>query len=205
MVNEISGNIEDKIIAAAADEFEDKGFNGARMQQIADKAGINKALVHYYFRSKEKLFEKVFLIVTQRAFKKLATALSDSGSVFEKIENFFNMHQDLLWKNRNFPIFFLNEVNRNPNLIKKIFEKSELDSNILNFIKQINEEKTQGKICKNVEPINLIVNIISLSIFPYIGELVLTEVMQRLNSDYGTFLQQHRQKMAQFVINSIKV
>ena len=175
------------------------------MQQIADKAGINKALVHYYFRSKEKLFEKVFLIVTQRAFKKLATALSDSGSVFEKIENFFNMHQDLLWKNRNFPIFFLNEVNRNPNLIKKIFEKSELDSNILNFIKQINEEKTQGKICKNVEPINLIVNIISLSIFPYIGELVLTEVMQRLNSDYGTFLQQHRQQMAQFVINSIKV
>ncbi|MDD4149424.1 MAG: TetR/AcrR family transcriptional regulator [Bacteroidales bacterium] len=204
MVKEISKNIEDKIMAAAVDEFEEKGFNGARMQQIADKAGINKALVHYYFRSKEKLFEKVFLIVAQRAFKKFATTLNNDGTVFEKIGNFFNMHQDLLWKNRNFPIFFLNEVNRNPNLIKKVFEKAELDSNILGFIEQINDEKAQGKIRTDVEPISLLVNIISLSIFPYIGQPVLTEVMQRLNSDYGTFLQQHRQQLAQFVINSIK-
>ncbi len=52
---------EEQILKAARKLFENKGFNGARMQEIADEAGINKSLLHYYFRSKEGLFDQIFL------------------------------------------------------------------------------------------------------------------------------------------------
>ncbi|PLX07526.1 MAG: TetR/AcrR family transcriptional regulator [Marinilabiliales bacterium] len=204
MVNDNVENVEEKIIDAAADEFEEKGFAGARMQQIADRAGINKALVHYYFRSKEKLFEKVFMIVAKKAFKKFTLVLDTEGTVFEKITNFFEIHQDFLWKNRNFPVFFLNEINRNPQLIKKVLSNIDFVEMNMSLIDQINAEKEQGIIRKDINTPNLMVNIISLSIFPYIGQPVISEIISRVNYDYKTFLMEHRKQLAQFVINSIK-
>ena len=76
-------NAEQKIIEAAADIFETKGFEGARMQQIADKAGINKALLHYYFRSKDLLFEKVFLKLAGKIFLKFIETFNIEGSIFK--------------------------------------------------------------------------------------------------------------------------
>lgn len=204
MVSKSENTVENKILESAADVFEEKGLAGARMQQIADKAGINKALLHYYFRSKDKLFEKVFLIVGQRAFKKFADILDTGDTVFEKIEKFFESHQDLLWKNRNFPIFFINEVNQNPDLIKKVFSKIDMSNKWYSLIEQINEEKKLGIIKAEIDPTHLLVNIISLSIFPYIGKPILTELMERVDSNYEDFLSSHRKMVSTFVINSIK-
>lgn len=206
MVKEVSENVEEKIIQAAAKVFEEKGFAGARMQQIADKAGINKALLHYYFRSKEKLFENVFLIVAKSAFKKFGSILNEDGSVFKKIELFLDMHQELLWNNRKFPIFFLNEVNQNPDLVKNVFQKINQDNRFLKLIDQIKNEQQEGIIRKDINPKNLLVNIISLSIFPYVGSPVINEMMLSLDSDFDSerFLKEHRKQVAQFVINSIK-
>lgn len=204
MVNEDELNVEQRIIEAAADVFEEKGFAGARMQQIADHAGINKSLLHYYFRSKELLFEKIFMIIAKRAFGKSVLTLEKEGTVFEKIRKFFETHQDLLWKNGNFPIFFLNEVNQNPELITKLLEKIELTEQLTNFINQIKTEKKSGIIRDDVDPVHLIVNIISLSIFPYLGKPILKEVMATVDVNYEDFLAKHRTNIAQFVINSIK-
>ncbi len=206
MVNDNVENVEEKIIDAAADEFEEKGFAGARMQQIADRAGINKALLHYYFRSKDRLFEKVFSIVAKRAFKKFGAILIDNGSVFNKIELFLDLHQDLLWKNRKFPIFFLNEVNHNPDLIKLVFKELNQDNRFVNLIEQIEFEQAQGIIRNDINPKNLLVNIISLSIFPYVGLPVIDEIMFSIDADFDSekFLKEHRKQLAQFVINSIK-
>jgi len=204
MVGKENDNIEEKIIDSAADVFEEKGFAGARMQQIADKAGINKALLHYYFRSKDKLFEKVFVIVVQRAFVKFGKSLKKEGTIFEKLENFFEMHQELLWKNRNFPLFFLNEIKQNPGLVNIVFDKLENESMLVDLIDQIKREQNEGVIKSDIEPVNLLVNIISLSIFPYVGAPILSEIMTRMDSDYETFIIDHRKQVAQFVINSIK-
>ncbi len=204
MVNEEELNVEQRIIEAAADVFEEKGFAGARMQQIADHAGINKSLLHYYFRSKELLFEKIFMIVAKRAFGKSVLTLEKEGTVFEKIEKFFEIHQDLLWKNRNFPIFFINEVNQNPELIRKLLEKIEPSEQLKNFIVQFEEEKKAGLVRKDVDPVHLLINMISLSIFPYLGKPILKEVMVTVDVNYEEFLVKHRASIAQFVINSIK-
>jgi TetR/AcrR family transcriptional regulator len=204
MVNEEELNAEQRIIEAAADVFEERGFDGARMQQIADHAGINKALLHYYFRSKDLLFEKVFLIVAGKIFSKFFEAFNEEGSIFDKIEKFLQIHQDLLYKNRKFPIFFFNEISRNPELMKKLVEKFDISKSFENISKQFEEEKKSGIIRQDVEVPQLIVNIISLSVFPYIGRPVIKEIMKEVDLSYEKFLDERRSMVAQFVINSIK-
>ncbi|MDD2387086.1 MAG: TetR/AcrR family transcriptional regulator [Bacteroidales bacterium] len=198
-------NAEQKIIEAAADIFETKGFEGARMQQIADKAGINKALLHYYFRSKDLLFEKVFLKLAGKIFLKFIETFNIEGSIFDKIEMFLQIHQDLLYKNRKFPIFFFNEITRNPDLMRKLMLNLEISKKFQEITKQFDQEKKDGIIRQDVEVSHLIVNIISLSVFPYIGSPAIKEIMKEFDLNYEQFLDERRTMIAQFVINSIKV
>ncbi|MDD2344568.1 MAG: TetR family transcriptional regulator [Bacteroidales bacterium] len=198
-------NAEQKIIEAAADIFEEKGFEGARMQQIADKAGINKALLHYYFRSKDLLFEKVFLNIASKIFLKFFKSFNIEGSIFENIETFLQLHQDLLYENRKLPIFFFNEITRNPDLIRKLMLKLEVSNSFQLILKQFEKEKRDGIIRHDVEVSHLLVNIISLSVFPYIGRPIIKEIMEEFDLNYDTFLNERRSMIAQFVINSIKV
>ena len=85
---------EERILAAAKKVFTTKGMAGARMQDIADEAGINKALVHYYFRDKDKLFEVVFLAEAQKFFPKINAIFNSEATLFAKIENFVNEYID---------------------------------------------------------------------------------------------------------------
>src|SRR3954462_1734201 len=79
---------EERILSAAQKVFLAKGMDGARMQDIADEAGINKALLHYYFRSKDKLFEQIFLNVATAFLPKIFFILKGENTLFEKIEKF---------------------------------------------------------------------------------------------------------------------
>ena len=89
MVNsERKNNTEERILESARQIFQAKGLQGARMQEIADKAGINKAMLHYYYRSKELLFEAVFEEAANRIFPKIVELLNTDYPLFEKIEYF---------------------------------------------------------------------------------------------------------------------
>lgn len=197
-------NIENHIIEIAADVFEEKGFASARMQQIADQAKINKSLLHYYFRSKEKLFEKSFIIIANRIFAKLGQAFNFSGSISEKITNFLENSQYILWKNRNFLILFINELNQNEELLKKLMDEINMSQELNIFLSQLKEEQEKGILRNDVEPIVLLVNIISLSVFPYVGKPIISQIVEQLNYDYEDYLEIHKKQIAQFIINSIK-
>src|SRR3954468_17116383 len=92
----------------------EKGIDGARMQDIADKAGINKALLHYYFRSKEKLFEMIFIEEARKFMPKVTSIMVSELTLFEKVEKFVGEYIDTLLQNPLLPIFILNEIKQNP-------------------------------------------------------------------------------------------
>ena len=79
---------EDKIFEAATEVFVSKGMDGARMQDIADHAGINKALLHYYYRTKDHLFNAVFEKIAGQMFKKFAPVFDENLTLEEKIRFF---------------------------------------------------------------------------------------------------------------------
>src|SRR5512133_3072005 len=119
-MNEKEKQTEERIFDAATEVFEEKGLAGARMQNIADRAGINKALLHYYYRTKDHLFEAVFTALAKKVFSRFTPIFDDKMSIEEKIRFFFREHIEFLRKNPRLPGFILNEINNNPGRIKKL-------------------------------------------------------------------------------------
>ena len=124
---------EEKILAAAHKVFTTKGMNGARMQDIADEAGINKALLHYYFKDKDKLFETIFVVEAQRFFPKITMIFQSDAPLFEKIENFVSEYIDEMQENPYLPWFVINEMNRDPEKLWIKFGGKRIYQNLLNF------------------------------------------------------------------------
>ncbi len=203
MVNKVNDlSAEQKILIAAKEVFFDKGMLGARMQDIADKAGINKAMLHYYFRNKEKLFEKIFTEAFEKIFPKLLTILESDQSVFSKIEmicvEYFNQMQVMPY----LPVFILSEVNRQPEaFLKKIWsnQKPPLKA----FINMIETAVKKGEI-KKVHPLQLLMNILSLSIFPFMAKPLLQQVTGISKKQYNALMEERKKIVPMIIIQSIK-
>lgn len=198
---------EQKIMDAAKEVFQQKGMTGARMQEIADKAGINKALLHYYYRTKEKLFDKVFEIAFSIFIPRMQEIMLSEKPVFEKIEFFIENYMDLLTKHPYIPIFVINELNRNPQILVNIFEKNiDIKENKL-FEKidaQIQAEVQKG-IIKPIDTRNLMMNVIGLIVFPIAARPIIQGIMfDNDKKQYDTFLKQRKDFVKDFIINSIK-
>ena len=196
---------EEKIFNAATAIFEEKGFAAARMQEIADRAGINKSLLHYYFRSKEQLFKAVFQPLMKKMFDKLFSVFMLNIPFEDKIWMYYNEHIDILLKNPRLPIFLLNEISHNPDLIKSIGE-SLPTRQLRDAIYKIhhNELKEWG-ITKKDMP-QLMVTIVSLAVFPFAARdmmrIVLSKVAEIRN--FNSFMQERKAFSASFVISALK-
>ena len=130
---------ENQILEAAKSIFQSKGMDGARMQEIADKAGINKAMLHYYYRSKQQLFEAVFKHAFFLLAPQLHNILNDDSGIEEKIRNFTFNYISFIVKHPYLPNFIIQELNRNPNFAEN-FIHLEGFPKIEKFKLQLNEE-----------------------------------------------------------------
>jgi len=201
---EIPVNTEERIRLAAQHVFQKKGLSGARMQDIADEAGINKAMLHYYFRSKEKLFDLVFLESFQKIFPKINSILTSEDNLFQKIEHFVFEYITVINQNPHLPLFVVNELAKNPELfLQKLFSTNEGAPKVDKLIKQIEEEINKGTILP-IKPVNLFLNIISLCVFPYVGKPLVQIILNMDDEQYKGLLEQRKQEVLGFVLNAIK-
>ncbi len=190
------------ILDAARIVFIKKGFDGARMQEIADEAGINKALLHYYFRSKDKLFEAVFIETFVKIVPAMLVTLNSNLPLFQKIEVFTSTYIDALAKNPFIPGFILHELAHNEDRLAKLIRGTGLNPTI--FIQQVNYEIAEGRIGE-IDPRQLLVNIMALCIFPFVGKPILKSVIFANNEDeFNRFIQQRKTDVPKFIIASIK-
>lgn len=194
---------EELILDAAKDEFENKGYSGARMQAIADVAGINKALLHYYYRSKEKLFQHVFGIAFKQITSKLQFLGDKDMSIYEKIDKFYNIQLSILMKNPKLPNFILNELEHNPELVLKTIKELAISEKIKVIKQQIEEEMEQGNLIK-IPPEQFMVNIVSLSIFPFASGVMISEILQISPKEYKLFLKNRKQLLSNYVLQAIR-
>ncbi|HEY9169756.1 MAG TPA: TetR/AcrR family transcriptional regulator [Lutibacter sp.] len=197
------GTTESAILNSAKAIFEKKGMAAARMQEIADEAGINKSMLHYYYRSKQLLFEAVF----KSAFSMLAPQLNEiinaDTSIFEKIRNFSSNYVAFVLKHPYLPNFIIQELNRNPDFVKKLIAEKKFP-NISKFRQQVNEKVEEGVI-KPIKAEQLFINIISLNIFPFIGAPLLKGFINVNDDTYKQLMEDRKTEIADFIINSIKI
>lgn len=201
-MTETDKQTEERIFDAATDVFLDKGMDGARMQDIADRASINKALLHYYYRSKDKLFNAVFEKIAEKVFSKFAPVLNENLTLEEKIRFFYREHITFLQKNPRLPAFILNEINRNPSRIRKILKNFDI-----NKIWFILEEQHRDELAKyNITPEQipqLMTTIASISVFPFAARGIIEGFFEKLDIKFDDYLEERKEYAADFVIKAI--
>ncbi|TRX36997.1 TetR/AcrR family transcriptional regulator [Flavobacterium sp. ZT3R18] len=196
-------NTETEILNAAKEIFQQKGMAGARMQEIADKAKINKALLHYYYRSKQLLFEAVFKSAFTLLAPQLNKILNDDSDLFEKIRRFTENYISFVIKHPYLPNFVIQELNKNPEFVQTLRSEKNFPS-IDKFKLQVSKAIKQGVI-KPIEAEQLFINIMSLNIFPFIGEPLLMALVNVDKEGYNKILENRKTDVAEFIINSIKI
>ena len=203
MVKTKNDTTEDKILAAARKVFTTQGHAGARMQDIADEAGINKAMLHYYFRDKDKLFETIFMQEAEKFFPKINSIFESDLPLFEKIELFVNQYIDEMVANPYLAWFILNELNRDADrFLSKIWDMKHRP-NPTKLLQQI-EREVKKRTIKKINPLHLMLNLISMTIFPFVARPMITRNFQMQAAQFDQLIEQRRKEIPKFIFDAIK-
>ena len=196
---------ESKIKAAAREIFLEKGKDGARMQAIAERAGVNKALVHYYFRSKEKLYAAVLKDILNEVIFRLVN-IPENIPFREFLEQFISSHIDFLNQHKKLLNFILWELREEKDAIHDFVEDvvSDFDSAPRETIlRRINHAIKNGEI-RPINPIQFMVNLVSLDVFPFVASPIITSIFALSEDELATILNKRKQEIFRLVWNDIK-
>jgi TetR/AcrR family transcriptional regulator len=192
---------EEQILEAAKTVFQLKGFDGARMQDIAKEAGINQALLHYYYRSKDKLFQAVFKIAVLTLFPKIIQIFNADKPLEEKIEEFINKYFDLLLQFPFLPGFIMHEMSAHPERIKEFFSSHQL-LRPQKLIQQYHEGVNTGRFYPT-DPEQFFVNLIALCVFPFAARPIIQTALNKSDDQYKEFLKQRKTHLIEFIFNGM--
>jgi AcrR family transcriptional regulator len=194
---------ENKIIDAARRVFLAKGMSGARMQEIADEAGINKALLHYYFRSKDKLFERIFNEVINRIAEGLRDIFEKDMDLFERLDHIVEVYIDTIIANQYIPLFVINEINNNPGRFSDLLQEHVLQ-HFIELFDQIQSAANEG-IIRSVHPIHLLMNVLGMIVFPFAINPLLSHMADKAHLPFVEgFLEERRDEVKKFIRAALK-
>lgn len=195
---DISQETELALLRTARAEFEEKGYSGARMQEIADRAGMSKAALHYYFRSKDNLFQKVFDEALNEFIPVVSTWEMDSLSWEEKVGRFTEKMMEFIEKGSM--LFLVREINRDPGLIAKRIQNKRRPNLFVAYFEQL---IAAGKV-RAVDSQLLYIFINSLCFYPAINKVMFTEALRLTPKQYETLMSQYAGAVASFFIHALK-
>ncbi len=193
---------EEKIYEAARRIFLLKGMEGARMQEIADEAGMNKALLHYYFRSKENLFKAVFKDIFTKFFSKVKDTIFSDISAKEKLIVFIDNYINLIQANPYVPQFIINEINRDPKVLKTLMFESGIEPQ---KILEMFFNEAQASNLSKLDPRHIIVSILGMLIFPFVARPLLQMIYFNDNQEaYTEFLNERKEIVKNMILKLIE-
>ena len=192
-----SDTTEEKIKEAARKVFLKKGYAATRTRDIAEEAGINLALLNYYFRSKEKLFNQVMKEKMQQFFGVLLPVISDPSTKLEiKIELIVCNYIDMLKENPDLPLFVLSEMKDADHLTDTLpVQKLTLK---VSFIKQLQEKRP------DINPVHFLMNILGMTVFPFIASPAFGVIGILNKNDFKTIIEERRKLIPLWVKAALK-
>ena len=204
------GETEQRILDAARTVFIRSGTSGARMQEIAREAGVNQALLHYYFRSKERLAVAVFRQIAGNIFPALAQTLGSDLSLDDKIDRLVGIYLDNLGRSPFLPGYLLSEMHHHPERASELIGSMiggepapMLEPAFAVLDRQIRERVTAGTM-RPMSSIAFVVNLISLCIFPFAARPMLGAIFGMDDVAFAKFIQQRKKELPEFYRNALR-
>lgn len=197
----MDASTEERIIAAARIVFTRKGYESAKIRDIAAEADINLSLVNYYFRSKEKLFQLVMSEVVEQLFTGVTSILNDHGlSLHEKIEQLVSYYTALLLQNPSFPLFMVNELFSGGDTILKGNRKDAIFQS--HFFQQLAALQANGKL--SVNPLHILVNLIGFMVMPFLARPLLDRSNILNPEAFKAFIEDRKQLIPLWIKSMLK-
>jgi AcrR family transcriptional regulator len=196
---------EEKILQAARTVFLRRGTAGARMQEIAEEAGVNQALLHYYFRSKEGLSAAVFQQVARQLFPRLFQTLGSDLPLSQKIDLIVNAYIDILSQNLFIPAYVLSELHHHPERAEQILASgmgsvpSEVLAPVIAKLKSQIDAAVKAGTMRPITPQEFIVNLLSLCVFPFAARPLLAVALGFDDARFAAFFKQRRKRLPEFI------
>ncbi|MCQ2286049.1 MAG: TetR/AcrR family transcriptional regulator [Bacteroidales bacterium] len=199
--------LEEGILQAAETLFLEKGFNSTSTTDIAKKAGCNQALVHYYFRTKENLFQQIFTKKFQMALVYLHTHDNANQGLLPSLQYFVESYFEMFTANRKLPFFLIKELIMNEERRKAMRLKMISDIASLNYYaewdKKVKKEIEQGNI-RPIETMDLTLNVMSLIIFTFISLPLYSDLFEQNEDDIQNYLQHRKNEIVNLIVNGLR-
>jgi AcrR family transcriptional regulator len=199
-------NTEEAILLAAEKEFLDKGLPMSRMTEIARLAGVNHALLHYYYRSKEKLFTTVFEKKMEELISSLLSVVIQDLPFMEKVQAGIEAHFDCIARNPRLPFFIINEFLTNSERVKTVrpLLKPIITQIYTTFETDIQKAISEG-IIRPITPANLLYDIVSLNICSFIAQPLAVQLLELSQEEYQTFMDQRKAENVEIILSRLRV
>jgi len=192
------------ILEVARKHFVQRGYAATRMQDIADEAGANKALLHYYFRSKEKLYHEITVRILDTIIPRFAQALTIDGTFWERLEAMLSSYISLLQEQPDIPFFIMSEVSqKQERFIEELKKRSQYFPALQGFVMSMHQEMEAGKI-RTIPPIHLMLNIMGMTVFPFLAKPFLTTVFGVADEDFSELMGERKDIILSFLRTALK-
>ena len=204
------GHTEQRILDAAHAVFVRRGTAGARMQEIAEEAGVNKALLHYYFRSKNRLAEAVFRRVATALFARAGAIFGSDDDLERKVRRIIALYLDQLSHTPYVPGYVIGELTQHPDrthqlldAIRQFRDEANAPDFIATLARQLRAEARKGNI-RAIPVEQFIVNLVSLCIFPFAARPLIATVLQLDAPGFGRFVEERKRTLPTFFLNALR-
>lgn len=199
----------ERILDAAKAAFHERGTSGARMQEIADAAGINKALIHYYFKNKDTLAAAVFQRELRTLVQPVLHTLASDLPLDEKVRTVIGMYLDRLPALPQMPGYILAEMHFHPERLSELMasiagsDPQEMAGRVFARLgAQIDEAVGAGRMAP-LSPHQFVVNLVALCVFPFAARPLLSFVVGGPDV-FDTMIEERRESLTQFFLRGLR-
>ena len=203
------GDTEQRILRAACTVFVRRGTAGARMQEIAAEAGVNQALLHYYFRSKDRLAAAVFREVAGRLVPAAVGVLGSEAALEEKVERFVHLYIDTVRQHPFLPGYLLAELHHHPERLTTFVDPAagqpvRLAGALLQQLgAQLRERAAAGQI-RPIAPEQFVANLLALCALPFVARPLLQAAFGLDEAAFERFLDERRSELPGLILHGLR-
>lgn len=201
---------ETRILNASRAVFIRRGTAGARMQEIAAEAGVNQALVHYYFGSKDELAERVFMEAASRLVPLLGSLLNPSATFEQMVERFVTAYIDTVRHTPFIPAYMMAEAHQHPERINKLMQKAvgTVPANVASIaiarLDAVIAERVAAGTMRAISARQLLINVLSMVIMPFVARPVLLTALGMDDNGFDEFLDERRRELPGFILSALR-
>ena len=206
----LDADTETRILDAAHAVFMRRGTAGARMTEIAREAGVNHALVHYYFRSKQRLAEAVFRRAIAQFFPAMIGVLASDAPLEEKVRLVATAQIDMLQKNRYLPGYLLAELNHYPERAEQLLSTmsgttpANLRARLFGTLGKQLEDAARSGLLREIRPQEFVLNLVSMIVYPFAARPLVMAIMGMDDATFTAAMEERKKEIPAFFLSALR-